>query len=150
NVNLIDLPLDPDNVIVGRVDPTTFVANYSKVNLKTGKSDFMFRDVGDLAIGLIDPRDGKVRTKNKIDPTGNLQYNAETYILNPDTDKFDLETPLTVDFKNRNQMDIVGFDEETGKYYIVTDKFSDHAAVYMYDARTDKMDAEPVFAHKDF
>src|SRR6185436_9365783 len=84
NPNIIDLPLDPENVIVKRVDPTTLVANFSKVNLKTGKSDFMYRDVGDLAIGRIDPRDGKVRTKGKIDPTGNTQYNAETYILNPD------------------------------------------------------------------
>ncbi len=48
-----------------------------------------------------------------------------------------------MDLKNRNQMDVVDYDEETGKYFIVTDKFSDHAAVYLYDARTDKFDAEP-------
>ncbi|HEX5007218.1 MAG TPA: prolyl oligopeptidase family serine peptidase, partial [Hyphomonadaceae bacterium] len=52
--------------------------------------------------------------------------------------------------KNRNQVDVAGFDEATGKYFIVTDKFSDHAALYLYDARTNKFDAEPVFAHKDF
>jgi len=147
---IMDLPLDPENVIVARVDPTTLVTNYSKVNLKTGKSDFLFRDIGDLSIGLIDVRDGKVRTKTRIDPKGNQNYNSEIYILNPDTGKFDLEAPLTVDFRTRNQMDIAGYDEETGKYFVITDKFSDHAAAYLYDARTDKMDATAVFAHKDF
>jgi dipeptidyl aminopeptidase/acylaminoacyl peptidase len=110
----------------------------------------MFRDVGDLAIGLIDPRDGKVRTKQKIDPKGNAEYNAETYILDPATGKFELEAPLTVDFKTRNTMDVVGYDEESGEYYVITDKFTDHAAVHMYDARTDTLDPEAVFAHKDF
>jgi dipeptidyl aminopeptidase/acylaminoacyl peptidase len=147
---IIPLPLDPENVIVRRIDPTTLVANFSKVNLKTGKSDFLFRDIGDLSIGLIDRRDGTVRTKAKIDPKGNLNYNSEIYIRNADTGKYDLEAPLTVDLRTRNQMDIAGYDEETGKYFVITDKFSDHAAAYLYDARTDKLDAEPVFAHKDF
>jgi fermentation-respiration switch protein FrsA (DUF1100 family) len=151
NPQIIDLPLDPENVIVRHVDATDFASRYSKLNLKTGKSSSMFKDVGDMAIGLIDPRDGTVRVKQKTDPKGgDLNYDAETYILNPTTGNFDLEAPLTVDFKNRNQMDVVDYDEETGKYFVVTDKFSDHAAVYLYDARTDKFDDQPLFAHKDF
>jgi fermentation-respiration switch protein FrsA (DUF1100 family) len=150
NPTIIDLPLDPENIIIGRIDATSLVTNYSKVNLKTGKSDFMYRDIGDLAIGMIDPRDGTVRTKLEIDPKGNQEYDQKTYILDPATGKYELESPLTVDFKTRNQMDIAGYDEETGKYYVVTDKFSDRAAIYMYDPRTDKLDAEPVFQHKDF
>ena len=148
--NLIDLPLDPENVIVQRQDQTSFESQYSKVNLKTGKSELLYRDIGELAIDLIDPRDGKVRTKQKIDPKGNQQYNRETYVLNPDTGNFDLEAPLTVDFQNRNEMTVVAFDEQTGKYFVVTDKYSDHSAIYLYDARTDKFDPEPLFAHKDF
>ena len=150
NPQIIDLPLDPENVIVQHIDASTFDARYSKLNLKTGKSSGLFKDTGDKAIGLIDPRDGKVRVQLKTDSKGDLNYDAETYILNPTTGNFDLEAPLTVDFKNRNQMDVVDYDEETGKYFVVTDKFSDHAAVYLYDARTDKFDAEPLFAHKDF
>ncbi|MDP3735740.1 MAG: prolyl oligopeptidase family serine peptidase [Hyphomonadaceae bacterium] len=147
---LIDLPLDPENVIVQRADQTTFESQYSKVSLKTGRSELLYRDIGELAIDLIDPRDGKIRTKQKVDPKGNQQYNAETYVLNPETGRFDLEAPLTVDYQNRNEMSVVGFDEETGKYFVVTDKYTDHAAIYLYDARTDKFDLEPLFAHKDF
>ena len=145
-----DLPLDPENVIVVRTDITSGEAKFSKVNLKTGKSDFLFSDDGDFNIGLLDPRDGKILTKGKVEAKGNLEYDGEIYILNPDTKKFDLEQPLTFDYKNRNLVDIAGYDEETGKYFVVTDKFSDHAALYLYDARTNKFDAEPVFAHKDF
>ena len=147
---VIDLPLDPESVIVERQDQTSFESQYSKVNLKTGKSELLYRDIGELAIGMIDPRDGKVRTKQKVDPKGNQQYNSEIYILNPTTGSFDLEAPLTVDFQNRNEMTVAGFDEETGKYFVVTDKYTDHAAIYLYDARTDKFDPEPLFAHKDF
>jgi dipeptidyl aminopeptidase/acylaminoacyl peptidase len=150
NPQIIDLPLDAENVIIRRVDPTSFVAQYSKVNLRTGKGDFMYRDVGDMAVGLIDPRDGTIRTKQKIDPQGNQEYNAETYILDPATGKFELEAPLTVDFKTRNQMDIAGYDEASGKYYVITDKFSDHAAIHMYDARSNTLSTEPEFLHKDF
>lgn len=149
NPQIIDLPLDPENVIIRQVD-TDFVSRYAKVNLKTGKSASLYKDVGELAIDLIDPRDGKVRTKTKTETKGNLNYDAETYILNPDTGNFDLEAPLTVDLRNRNEMRVAAFDEETGKYFIVTDKFSDKAAIYLYDARTDKFDDAPLFAHQDY
>jgi len=148
--SIIDLPLDPENIIVGQVDPASFQTRFSKVNLASGKSETLFRDTGDLSIGLIDPRDGKVRTRNKIEPKGGLEYDSQTFILNPDTGKFDLEAPLTVDFTNRHTMSVTAFDEETGKYFVVTDKFSDKTAVYLYDARTDKFDDAPLFAHKDF
>lgn len=150
DTNYIDLPLDPENVIVQRFDITSGKANFSRVNLKTGKSSFLFSDDGDLQIGLLDPRDGKILTKGKVQSLGNNEYNGETYILNRETGRFDLEAPLTFDFRNRNQMDVAGYDEETGKYFIVTDKFSDRAAIYLYDARTDKFDEQPLFAHKDF
>jgi dipeptidyl aminopeptidase/acylaminoacyl peptidase len=148
--DFIDLPLDPENLIVARTDITSGEATFSKVNLKTGRSTFLFSDDGDFSIGLLDPRDGKILTKGKIEPQGNDEYHAETYILNRETGRFDLEAPLTSDFRNRNQMDVAAYDEETGKYFIVTDKFSDRAAIYLYDAKTDKFDDEPLFAHQDF
>ena len=147
--SIIDLPLDPENVIVQQVD-TDFVSRYSKVNLRTGKSQSLYKDVGELAIDLIDPRDGKVLTKQKSETRGNLNYDFETYILNRETGNFDLEAPLTVDTRNRNAMRVQAYDEETGKYFVITDKFSDKSAVYLYDPRTDKFDDQPLFAHKDF
>jgi len=146
---IIDLPLDPEHVIVQQTD-TDFVSRYSKVSLKTGKSQALHKDVGELAIGLLDPRDGKVLTKQKSETKGNLNYDFETYILNRETGNFDLEAPLTVDTRNRNAMAVQAYDEETGKYFVITDKFSDKSAVYLYDARTDKFDDQPLFAHQDF
>ncbi len=147
--DIIDLPLDPESVIVQQQD-SDFVSRYSKVNLKTGKSQALYKDVGELSIGLIDPRDGKVLTKQKSETKGNLNYDFETHILNRETGNFDLEAPLTVDTRNRNAMTVQAYDEETGKYFVVTDKFSDKSAVYLYDARTDKFDDAPLFAHQDF
>lgn len=150
NPSFIDLPLDPENVIVRFTDGATLEARYSKLNLRTGNTQSLYKDVGDLAISLIDPRDGKVRVRSKVETKGDLNYDSEIYILNPTTGEFDLESPLTVDLRNRNEMEVVAYDEETGKYFVVTDKFSDKSAIYLYDARTDKFDEQPLFAHKDF
>ena len=148
--SIIDLPLDPENVIVRRLDTTSLESRYLKVNLKTGHTENLYRDTGDQQIDLIDPRDGRVRTKVRTNPIGNLEYQAETYILNPDTGGFELQTPLTVDFKDRRQMNVQAYDEKTGKYFVITDKFSDKAAVYLYDAKTQKFDDQPLFRHQDF
>lgn len=150
NPQIIDLPLDPESVIVRHLDGMTLDARYSRLNLRTGQTANLYKDVGALAIALIDPRDGTVRTKTKIENKGDLAYDSETYILNAATGNFDLEAPLTVDFANRNEMNVVAYDEETGKYFVVTDKFSDKTAIYLYDPRTDKFDEQPLFAHKDF
>ena len=145
-----DLPLDPESVIIERVDSTTLESRFSKVNLKTGQSESLYKDNGDLHIHLIDPRDGKIRVKKRVNPKGDLQYDVETYILNPDTGGFDLQPALTVDYKDRRVLEVPAFDEATGKYFIVTDKFSDKAAIYLYDARTKKFDDQPLFQHNDF
>ncbi len=147
--SIIDLPLDSENVIVQRTDPTSLESQYLKVNLKTKKSELLYRDIGDLSIDLIDPRDGKVRTKQKTEPSSG-EYKVETYIRNEQTGEFDREDPLTVDSKERYALGVQAYDEETGKYFVVTDKFTDKAEVWLYDAKAHKFDAEPVFKHQDF
>ena len=144
------LPLDPENVVVQRLDPTTLEARYLKINLKTGKTENLYHDTGDEHIALLDPRDGHARTKVKTNPLGNLEYENQTFILNPATGGFDLQPALTVDFKDRRQMEVQAFDEATGKYFVVTDKFSDKAAVYLYDPKTQKFDSDALFRHADF
>ena len=49
-----------------------------------------------------------------------------------------LQPPLAVNFKDRRQVIVQAYDEETGKYYVVTDMFSDTRAIYLYDAKSDK------------
>ena len=147
---IIDLPLDPENVILVQTDAATLQGRYSKVNLKTGKTEFLFRESGASGIGLLDPRDGTIRTRSKVEPLGNNEYEFQTLVLNPETKDFDLEGPLTVGSKDRRTVDIAGYDESTGKYYVLTDKFADKVEVYLYDAKTDTFDKEPLFKHADF
>lgn len=144
------LPLDPENVLVSSRDMQQGTRKYYKVNLKTEAKTFLYNDAGDLGIGYVDPRDGAVRTKQELEPIGNNDYEIRTYILNPKTGSFDREDPLTYKASKRYQMDIDGYDEATGKYYVLTDLFSDKTEVWMYDPATDKFDAEPAFAHPEF
>lgn len=148
--SIIDLPLDPDSVVISKTDQTSFESRYFKLNLRTGATEFLYRDGGDQSVALTDPRDGKVLVKLKTEPKGNLEYDVQTSILNPKTGAFDLQEALTYKASDRFTMDVAGFDEETGKYFIITDKFSDKAQVRLYDAATQKFDPEVVFAHPDF
>lgn len=144
------LPLDPENVLVSSRDMQQGTRKYYKVNLKTEAKTFLYNDAGDLGIGYVDPRDGAVRTKQELEPIGNNDYEIRTYILNPKTGSFDREDPLTYKASKRYQMDIDGYDEATGKFYVLTDLFSDKTQVWMYDPATDKFDDQPAFAHPEF
>ncbi|MEZ5939174.1 MAG: prolyl oligopeptidase family serine peptidase [Hyphomonadaceae bacterium] len=144
------LPLDDSSIIISRLDTASLENRFYKVDLKTQKSELLFRDIGNLQVGLLDRRTGDVLTRGKIEPKGDGVYDIETYILNRDTGNFDLEAPLTTTSKGRHDVSVLGFDEKTGKYFVATDKFSDKTAIYLYDAKTDKFDDEVVFAHPDY
>jgi dipeptidyl aminopeptidase/acylaminoacyl peptidase len=51
---------------------------------------------------------------------------------------------------NRFNISIQGIDEATGNYYVVTDKFSDKAAVYFYDPEAREFSEEPLLAHPEY
>ena len=144
------LPLDPDHILASTFDRDLRARKYYKVDLKTESKEFLYNGSGDLSIGYIDPRDATIRTKLELEPTSNNDYEIRTYILNPQTGAYDREDPLTYTARDRHQVDIAGYDEATGKYYVVTDQFSDKTEVWMYDPSTDKFDAEPAFAHPQF
>lgn len=144
------LPLDKENILVSARDMQQRTRKYYRVNLKTEAKTFLYNDAGDLGIDFIDPRDGSVRTKQELEPVSGNDYEIRTYILNPKTGGFDREDPLTYTAGKRYLMQIDGYDEATGKYYVLTDKFSDKAQIWMYDPATDKFDDEPAFAHPEF
>ncbi len=146
----IDLPLDPDHIIIARVESDDLQTRFSKVNLRNGRSTPLYRDNSLESIGFIDPRDGKVRTKQRFDNVSGNQYVFDVLILDEATGRFEAEPPLRTDTETRNTVSIVGFDEETRKYFVATDKFSDKVAIYLYDPRTDAFDDEVLFAHPDF
>ena len=145
-----DLPLDPENVVVAEVEDASLQTRFSKLNLRTGRKTLLFRDSGAESVGLIDPRDGTLRTKQDDEEVAAGKYEVHTLILNEETGKFDVEEPLTWDTDTRHTVNVLAYDEQTGKYFVATDLFSDKVAIYLYDPRTDKFDDEVLFAHPDF
>ncbi|HEU0276512.1 MAG TPA: prolyl oligopeptidase family serine peptidase [Rhodanobacteraceae bacterium] len=143
------LPLDPDNVIIERASGVSLVSNYYLYNLTTGGVKLLFTGGGRSTPSLFDPRTGKVLAKTEIEPTGN-DYEQRIYILNPKTGKLDLQAPLTTRLSNRHTVDVVGLDDSTGKYFVLTDQFSDKVQVRLYDAARQAFDSEPALVDADY
>ena len=139
---------DPENVIIRR---NTFRdgLRYYKHSLKTGKEEFLYSDNGAVRIDLISGQTGMPISKAELD-FNDGEYQVFHYLIDPATGEFTKEDPLTEIARERYQIDVLGQQEETGKYFVLTDKFSDKAAIYMYDPATDTFSDQPLFAHPDF
>lgn len=149
--SLVDmLPLDPDNVIISRLNGATLMTSYYRYNLKTGAADLLFEGGGSTAPEVFDPRTGKLLVKSKIEPSGNDDYKQETLILDPKTGKFASQPALNTLLSDRHNVQVVGVDESTGKYYVLTDQFSDQVQARMYDPVAGKYDPQPLIAAKDY
>ena len=147
---LVDmLPLDPDNVIIERLSTLSFVSNFYLYNMKTGDATLLFEGGTRTQPELFDRRTGKVLVKSEIKNVGD-DYEQRFLILDPKTGQFVLQNPLTTKLSNRHAIRVVGVDEATGKYYVLTDQFSDKVQARLYDAVTQKFDPEPVVADKDY
>ncbi len=143
------LPLDPDNVIINRASGVSLAANYYLYNLKSGAATLLFTGGGQTTPSLFDPRTGKVLAKTEIEPNGD-DYDQKIYIVDPKTGKFVLQDPLTTKLSNRHAVEVVGRDDASGKYYVLTDLFSDKVQARLYDPATQKFDPDPVVADKDY
>jgi pimeloyl-ACP methyl ester carboxylesterase len=143
------LPLEEDQVIVSYQNIASGETEYYRVNLRTNAKTFLYNGSGRQGIAFTDPRDGKILVRSGIEPAGEGDWRVETYMLN-DAGSMEREEALDYLASNRYQMDIEGYDEQSGKYYILTDKFSDKAAIYFYDPKTNEFSADPVFAHPEF
>lgn len=147
---LVDmLPLDPDNVIIRRLSGVSLMTNYYLYNLKTGKTELLFTGSTRTSPALFDSRTGKVLVKSEIAPVGD-DYEQRFLILDPKSGQFVLQDPLTTKLSNRHEVNVVGIDDATGKYYVLTDQFSDVAQARLYDAVTHKFDPEAAVADKDY
>lgn len=143
------LPLDPEHVIIQQLNQSTQQANFYRYNLRTDRQELLFREGGDTSVGILDPRDGDVLTRTKITPEDG-DYRLETLILNPETGAFDVHEPLTQMLSQRYTHGLSAYDEASGQYYLISDKFSDKAAVYWYDPVTRQISDEPILAHPEF
>lgn len=144
------LPLDPDNVIVSQLNELTLRASYYLYNLRTDETKLLFQASGRSSPGLFDPRTGDVLTKTELEPVGGDEYEARIYILNPQTGQFEQHEKLANRLTRRHSLEVVNRDEATGKYYVLTDRFSDQVQAWMYDPVKREFDAEPLLAHPKF
>jgi dienelactone hydrolase len=144
------LPLDPDNVIVNQLNELTLSGSYYLYNLRTNETTLLFRASGRSSPGLFDPRTGKVLTRTELEPIGGNEYEQRILILNEKTGEFELHDKLTNRLTERHSVDVAGREEATGKYYVLTDLFSDQVQAWMYDPAKREFDAEPLLAHPQF
>ena len=144
-----NLPLEDDEVIVQRVSRNASYLEYARYNLRTKRSKTIYRDNAEDVAGLWDERTGELLTKERLDEGSDGDYYFTTLIVD-ENGKFQDHPKLTYTAGNRHRIYITGRDEATGKYYVVTDQFSDKTALYFYDAKTKSFDDQPLFAHPEF
>jgi len=138
---------DPENVIINRVTLRDG-ERYFKHNLRTGKEEFLYADAGSVRVDQVSGVDGMPISKTEVDTDGGYEFHI--HLIDERTGGFTREPPLSTTAADRFQVSVLRRDAETGKYFILTDKFSDKETIYLYDPSTDSFDKEPVFAHPDF
>lgn len=145
-----DLPLDPDHVVIQRLNASTLSSQYLRYNLRTNQTEVMYRANGRASAAYIDPRDGDILVRSSIDPADGNDYLATFKILNETTGDFEDQPPLSYLLSQRHTVSIAGRDEATGQYYVITDKFSDLTQVYAYNPATQQFSDGPILAHPRF
>lgn len=144
------LPLDPENVIIQQVNNLTLQGNYYLYNLRTDETELLMRAGGRSSPGLFNPRNGELMTRTQIEPVAEGRYEQRILIRNPESDEFETHDNLTRNLSDRYTVNIAGVDEDTGKFYVLTDLFSDLVQAWMYDPKTREFDDEPLVAHPEF
>lgn len=143
-----NLPLDPDSVIIRQLNQNSLRSDYYRYNLRTNDASLLFREAGASA-ALINPRDGEVLVRESVESIGG-DYEIQVQIRNAQTGQYEVHPALTRTLAARYTQSFAGIDEATGQYYVITDRFSDKAAVYFYDPRTRQFSSEPVVANPNY
>jgi dipeptidyl aminopeptidase/acylaminoacyl peptidase len=140
------LPLDPSNILISRAS-TKNGTSYFRHNLETGKEEFAYKASNEERY-QISSADGLPYAKFKLEFVDGEW--RQFYTLLDKNGNFTQEDALTTEIKNRYNLDILGRQNGTGKYFVSTDKFSDKVSVYLYDTETDKFSDQPLFQHPEF
>ncbi len=144
------LPLDPEHVIIAQLDMASFRDTYFRYNVRTKETELLFKATGRSAPGLFDPRTGDVLTRTMLEPIAGGGFEQQVLILDPKTKTFEKHDKLTTKLKDRYAVNIVGRDEESGKFYVLTDLFADHVQALLYDPVAKAFDKDPLVAHPQF
>lgn len=137
------LPLDDDHIVISRGG--TEGPRVLRYNIRNDTEELLFRPGGEWSTALLDPRTSVQLVTQRIEPDGAGDYDIQYQLLNPDTGQLEFATGLSSKASNRFSVDVDGRDDATGKYYVITDKFSDLSEAYFYDIRTQSFDPEPLF-----
>ncbi len=143
------LPLDPENVVIQRYASQSGRDDYYLYNLRTNGTKLLFRADDKTSPELINPRNGEVLVRAESEPSGD-DYVFSYSIRNPKTGEFEAQPALSHKASERYAVEFQGIDESTGKYYVLTDKFSDLMQARMYDPVAKKFDEEPLVAHPQY
>ncbi|MCR9270160.1 MAG: prolyl oligopeptidase family serine peptidase [Hyphomonadaceae bacterium] len=144
------LPLSETDVLIERTDTSKLISEFYRVNLESGSEKLIYRESGTESALYWDPRDGELLAKSRTRAKGNLTYDFEIWLKQSGGSDFERHDALTVETRDRRTMRIVGHDERTGQFYVVTDKFTDKAALYFYDPVKRTFSDQPLFAHPEF
>lgn len=144
------LPLDPDNVIIQQLNGLSLSSDYYRYNLRTGETTLLFKSNARTSPGLFNPRDGEVLVKTQLEPISGDEYEQRFLIKDPTSGEFEVHELLTKKLSDRYQVDIVGIDEKSGYYYVLTDMWSDHVQAWQYDPVARKFLNEPLLSHPEF
>lgn len=144
------LPLDPDHVIISQLNNLTLQSNFLRYNLRTGDTELLLRAGGRTTPGLFDPRTGQLLIRTEIEASGSAEFEQRVLFRNPESGEFEVHSNLTRPLSRRYNLSIAGRDEASGKFYILTDMFSDRVEAWAYDPKTRQFDDEPLVAHPEF
>ncbi|MCI4645004.1 MAG: prolyl oligopeptidase family serine peptidase [Hyphomonadaceae bacterium] len=143
------LPLDPDNVVISRLDARTFGSEIVRLNLDTQSQEVMYRELGASQVSYLDPLDGEVMATVNSDEQGGSYIQKTSLRLEKGGDLVTFDA-LDIDMGNRRELDVTHYDRDTGLYLVNTNKFSDMKQIHEFDPQTGVLSEEPLFAHEEF
>lgn len=144
------LPLSPDDVIVMHRNFSESRDDYYRYDLRTGDSTLFFHGAQDAAVGFLHPRTGEPLTQIALISLGRDDFEEQIFLRNSETGVFEPHAPLASRLNDRNTVEIVGLDEATGQFHVLTDKFSDQVQAWTYDPSTRAFGPEPLVAHPEY
>ncbi|MEE4303343.1 MAG: prolyl oligopeptidase family serine peptidase, partial [Wenzhouxiangella sp.] len=147
--NLVsNLPLDPHRVIIQQLNGLTLQGNYYLYDLRDGSTELLVSSNAGSSPSLFHPRTGEVLARSELESVDG-EY-VQRILLRNDEGEFEVHDKLTTKLSERHSVSIEGIDEESGKFYVLTDQFSNLVQARMYDPAKRDYDPEPLVAHDKY
>lgn len=142
------LPMDPHRVIIQQLNGLTLQGNFYLYDLRDGSTELLVSSSAGSSPSLFHPRTGEVLARNELESVDG-EY-VQRYLLRNDKGDFEVHDKLSTKLSERHSVTIAGVDEESGKFYVLTDQFSNQVQAWMYDPGKRDFDPEPLVAHEKY